>query len=56
VLGEKSTAPGWNFNKYLVDPSGQVIKHFGSSVQPNSSEVIEAIHTALGIIRSTPPS
>ena len=49
VLGEKSTPPNWNFNKYLVSASGQTIKHFGSSVEPTSSEIIEAIHTALNI-------
>jgi glutathione peroxidase-family protein len=33
----------WNFNKILVDPNGKWIKHFGSSVDPNSSDIANLI-------------
>jgi len=33
----------WNFNKILVDPDGKWIKHFGSSVDPNSSDIANLI-------------
>lgn len=46
-LARQSMAPRWNFNKYLVDPSGQVVKHFGSSTTPNSSILIEPIENLL---------
>lgn len=29
----------WNFNKILVDPNGNWLKYFGSSVDPLSSEI-----------------
>lgn len=41
------TYPRWNFNKYLVDRNGQVIKHYDSSVQPLSAQMIKDIETLL---------
>lgn len=38
---------GWNFTKFLVDKNGKVIGRFGSSVQPESAELIRAIENAL---------
>jgi len=29
----------WNFNKFLVDPHGKLIKHFGSSIKPFNKEI-----------------
>ena len=29
----------WNFNKFLVDPSGKVVAHLDSSVEPTSAEM-----------------
>jgi glutathione peroxidase-family protein len=33
----------WNFNKFLVDPQGQVIARYGSSADPLSDEIVRAI-------------
>jgi glutathione peroxidase len=38
---------GWNFTKFLVDKNGQVLARFGSSVKPESAELISAIENAL---------
>jgi len=32
--GWNDRAPGWNFNKYLVDEMGDLIAVFGSSIEP----------------------
>jgi glutathione peroxidase len=34
---------GWNFEKFLVTPEGQVIKRWKSAVKPDSSEIKEAV-------------
>jgi len=46
-LASKAAAPNWNFNKYLVSPSGKVLQHFGSGVSPDSKQLVEAIEAAL---------
>jgi len=46
-LGEATSYPRWNFNKYLVAPSGEVLEHFGSGVTPDSEEMTAAIEAAL---------
>jgi glutathione peroxidase len=33
----------WNFNKILVDPNGNWLKHFGSGVNPLSEEISSLI-------------
>ncbi len=38
---------GWNFEKFLVDRSGQVIGRFPSSVVPAATDLTTAINTAL---------
>lgn len=37
----------WNFTKFLVDRNGKVIARFGSTVSPDSKEMIRAIEAAL---------
>ena len=38
---------GWNFTKFLVDRNGKVVARFGSSVAPESAELISALENAL---------
>jgi glutathione peroxidase len=38
----------WNFNKYLVDKSGKVVKYYGSGVSPDSPELKKDIESLLG--------
>jgi glutathione peroxidase len=37
--GVSDGAPKWNFNKYLIDENGNLVKHFDSSVKPLSTEI-----------------
>jgi len=46
-LAQQTKAPGWNFNKYLVDQSGKVVRHFGSNTAPDDPELVQAIETVL---------
>ncbi|MBR9908956.1 MAG: hypothetical protein GYB33_01235 [Gammaproteobacteria bacterium] len=42
-----SDAPGSNFYKYVIDASGAVVQHFGSSTRPDSRELAAAIESVL---------
>lgn len=46
-LAQQTQAPGWNFNKYLVSPQGEVVQHFESEVAPESKELKQAIEALL---------
>ncbi len=46
-LGAKAEQPGWNFNKYVIDPKKDSVTHFSSKVKPNSEELTDAIEAAL---------
>ena len=49
-LTEQSPFPGeveWNFQKYLVDRSGNVIARFHHRTKPMSDEIVQGIETAL---------
>lgn len=37
--GWNSQEPSWNFNKYLIDEKGQLLKYFSSGVKPMSEEI-----------------
>jgi glutathione peroxidase len=39
--------PSWNFCKYLIDPSGKVLKFFPSKVKPQDPELTGAIDATL---------
>jgi glutathione peroxidase len=47
ALNSQSQAPGWNFNKYLLDASGKVVQHFGSNTRPDSKALQTAIESVL---------
>jgi glutathione peroxidase len=47
VLAEQSSAPKWNFYKYVVNRQGKVIANFSSLTKPDSPEFIEAVEKAL---------
>ncbi|MSQ77619.1 MAG: glutathione peroxidase [Nitrospiraceae bacterium] len=49
-LTEQSPFPGeveWNFQKYLVDRSGNVVARFHHRTNPLSDEIVKGIETAL---------
>jgi glutathione peroxidase len=37
----------WNFNKFLIDRTGQPIARFDSADRPESEKVVQAIENAL---------
>ncbi|MCO7570948.1 redoxin domain-containing protein [Pseudomonas protegens] len=47
VLAQQSSAPKWNFYKYVVDRQGNVIASFSSLTKPDNPEFIEAVEKAL---------
>ncbi len=46
-LAKDSEAPSWNFNKYLVDKDGNLVKHFGSRVKPDDPRLTSRIEKLL---------
>lgn len=46
-LAKQTQAPDWNFNKYLIDRDGKVIKHFDSNTAPDSPALEKAINSVL---------
>lgn len=46
-LGEASGYPRWNFNKYVVSSTGDILGHFSSGAKPDSEEIRAAIEAAL---------
>lgn len=52
-LAKQTEAPSWNFNKYLVQPDGKVMAHFGSTVTPESAEMNKAIDKLLQTAMAT---
>lgn len=46
-LADKTTAPKWNFYKYLVSADGKTIKHFNSRVSPDSDVFVNAVNAIL---------
>ena len=41
--GDLSGEVGWNFEKFLINKNGQIVKRFRSGVDPLSDEMIKAI-------------
>jgi len=49
-LTEDGPFPGviaWNFNKFLVNPNGEVVARFGSPVDPLSEEIVKKLEEIL---------
>lgn len=46
-LASQSSAPKWNFYKYVVDRQGNVIASFSSLTKPDNPEFLEAVEKAL---------
>ena len=46
-LTSKGDSVGWNFNKFLIDRKGQLVKHYGARVEPESKELTSAIKALL---------
>jgi glutathione peroxidase len=47
ALAGQSKEPSWNFNKYLLDTNGKVVKYFDSNVTPESDAMKEGIEQLL---------
>ncbi|MDW4498193.1 glutathione peroxidase [Sulfitobacter sp. D35] len=47
VRAEAGFEPAWNFNKVLIAPDGSVAQTWGSSVQPMSPEIVNAVERLL---------
>ena len=47
LIEESGKEPNWNFNKYLIDRDGKVVKHYKSSVTPESERLVSAIQAVL---------
>nr|WP_258872178.1 glutathione peroxidase [Thalassotalea euphylliae] len=46
-LADETTAPKWNFYKYLISKDGKQVKHFNSRVKPDEAEFIQAVQAVL---------
>jgi glutathione peroxidase len=46
-LNSKQGEPKWNFNKYLVDRQGNVVKRYDSSIKPSSAILLKDIEAVL---------
>lgn len=46
-INQQAKAPRWNFNKYLLNAKGDVVKSFGSSVSPEDKSITQAIESVL---------
>lgn len=47
LAAEAGGYPQWNFHKYLLDREGRLVGSFGSAVEPEGEELMDAIKEAL---------
>lgn len=47
LAAEHGFAPGWNFNKVLIGPDGDLIGTWGSATKPTARAITERIETLL---------
>ena len=52
VLGPGS-APRWNFHKFLIGRDGRAVASFGTGVEPQSKQLVEAIEQELAKAAAT---
>jgi len=55
LAGEGAAFPGditWNFEKFLIDRRGGVVRRFSPKVTPDAGELIAAIEAELGLDKS----
>lgn len=43
--GKESSSVTWNFQKYIVDENGELIKHFSPKTDPEDPEIIKVIES-----------
>lgn len=47
LKAEHGFTPGWNFNKVLIGPEGEVMGTWGSAVKPQSRAIVDRIEATL---------
>lgn len=47
LASEHGFTPGWNFNKVLIGPEGEVVGTWGSTVKPTSQAIVSKIEPLL---------
>lgn len=47
AINDQSQPPRWNFHKYVIDRSGDVVQSFPSRVRPEASELVQAVESVL---------
>jgi len=47
LADEHGFVPGWNFNKVLLGPDGQVVQTWGSAMRPDASPILREIEALL---------
>ena len=44
----ESVPPRWNFHKYLVDRTGQIVAEFDPKIEPDDAELVKVLERLLG--------
>ena len=47
LAAQSNTTPKWNFFKYLIDPSGKVVKAYPSTTKPDDEELLRDVEQVL---------
>jgi glutathione peroxidase len=56
LLARTGQSPKWNFHKYLVDRDGKQVASFGTRVEPDNGELINAVERMLAAKPALPKS